>query len=121
MADADQFITVVTYDDPSLSDDENSKGVLRDAITRTSRISTQAIRHVEVRMDTLEVQMARLLKQVGTVLSNAKQQAGEVAGMELDEVEISVEINGQGQVSLMGIGGQAGASGAMILRFKRKP
>ena len=38
----------------------------------------------------------------------------------LDEVELSVEINGEGQVSLFGIGGKAGGKGAMTFKFKRK-
>ncbi|WGV23927.1 Pepco domain-containing protein [Halotia branconii] len=41
--------------------------------------------------------------------------------MQLDEVELSVEINGEGQVSLFGIGsGKAGGKGAMTFKFKRK-
>ena len=41
------------------------------------------------------------------------------SGMRLDEVELSVEINGKGQVSLLGTGGEAGAKGAIKLKFKR--
>jgi len=40
--------------------------------------------------------------------------------MQLDEVELSVEINGEGQVKLFGIGGKAGGKGAMTLKFKRR-
>ncbi|MDJ0697752.1 hypothetical protein [Mastigocoleus sp. MO_188.B34] len=41
--------------------------------------------------------------------------------MQLDEVELSVEINGEGQISLFGIGGvKAGGRGAMTFTFKRK-
>ena len=40
-------------------------------------------------------------------------------GMQLDELELSVEINGKGQVSLLGTGGEAGAKGAIKLKFKR--
>lgn len=42
------------------------------------------------------------------------------SGMRLDEVELSVEINGKGQVNLLGTGGEAGAKGAIVLKFKRK-
>ncbi|MGK7926093.1 MAG: hypothetical protein AB4290_12765 [Spirulina sp.] len=42
------------------------------------------------------------------------------SGMCLDEIELSVEINGKGQVSLFGTGGEAGAKGAIKLKFKRK-
>ena len=40
--------------------------------------------------------------------------------MQLDEVELSVEINGEGQVSLFGVGGKAGGKGGMTFKFKRK-
>lgn len=117
---SDDRISILTYDGQAIAADEDSKGILRDILSGASQSSARAVRHFEVQMDVLEEQMTRLLKQVGTVLGKASQNAGEIAGMELDEVEISVEINGQGEVSLMGIGGQAGATGAMTLKFKRK-
>jgi hypothetical protein len=42
------------------------------------------------------------------------------SSMKLDEVELSVEINGKGQISLLGTGGEAGAKGAVKLKFKRR-
>jgi len=41
------------------------------------------------------------------------------AKMQLDEVQLSVEITGEGQVKLFGVGGKAGGKGAMTLKFKR--
>ena len=40
--------------------------------------------------------------------------------MQLDELELTVEINGEGQVSLLGTGGKVGTKGAIKLKFKRK-
>ena len=40
--------------------------------------------------------------------------------MQLDEIELSVEINGEGKVNLLGNGGKAGTKGAIKLKFKRK-
>lgn len=43
------------------------------------------------------------------------------AKMQLDEVELSVEVNGEGQISLFGLGGgKAGGKGAMTFKFKRQ-
>ncbi len=42
------------------------------------------------------------------------------AKMCLEEVELTVEINGEGQVSLFGTGGKVGGKGAMTFKFKRK-
>ena len=39
--------------------------------------------------------------------------------MRLEELELSIEINAEGQVSLLGDGSKAGAKGAITLKFKR--
>ncbi len=39
--------------------------------------------------------------------------------IQLDEIELTVEINGKGQVGLLGIGGEVGSKGAIKLKFKR--
>jgi hypothetical protein len=38
--------------------------------------------------------------------------------MELDEIELSVEVNGEGQLSLLGSGSKLGGKGAITLKFK---
>ena len=63
--------------------------------------------------------MADFLQVVGRVLAHVQQRSQELAGMELDEIELSVEINGEGQVSLLGTGGKVGGSSGMTLKFKR--
>jgi hypothetical protein len=40
--------------------------------------------------------------------------------MQLEEVELVIEVNGKGQVSLLGTGGELGGKGAIMLTFKRK-
>jgi hypothetical protein len=40
-------------------------------------------------------------------------------GLQLDEVELSVEINAEGQLSIVGKGGKLGNSGGMTLKFMR--
>ena len=119
---SDEFIPILTYQSPE-TPERNAKG-LGDVIfgdpDRTVDPS-KTVGRVEAPAQIIEDQMTNLLKSFGGVLSKAKQRAGELAGMELDEIEISVGINGRGEVSLMGIGGaQAGANGAITLKFKRK-
>ncbi|MGB3493005.1 MAG: hypothetical protein WBA57_09780 [Elainellaceae cyanobacterium] len=124
-----EFIPVITYVTPSQAADPYnsppSKGVLDDALTDRprdgSRPPEKAIGRVPISAKKLEDQMTQLLKSVGGVLGNAKDRAGDLAGMELEEVELSVEISGEGEVNLMGLGGiQGGASGAITLKFVRK-
>lgn len=63
----------------------------------------------------LKTQMNGLLQVVGDVFNQANHQSG----LQLDEVELSVEINAQGQVSIMGSGGSLSDKGAIKLKFKR--
>jgi len=63
----------------------------------------------------LKTQMNGLLQVVGEVFAQATQQSD----LTLDEVELSVEINAQGQVSILGSGGSLSDKGAIKLKFKR--
>jgi hypothetical protein len=59
--------------------------------------------------------MDGLLNVVGELFGQADQQTG----MKLNEVELSVEINAEGQVSLVGNGGKLGNTGGITLKFIR--
>ena len=63
----------------------------------------------------LKTQMDGLLNVVGELFDQADQQTG----MKLSEVELSVEINAEGQVSLVGNGGKLGNTGGITLKFIR--
>jgi len=65
----------------------------------------------------LKTQMQGLLNVVEEVFDQASQQSG----LNLDEVELTVEINAEGQVSLLGNGGKLGDKGGIKLKFKRVP
>jgi hypothetical protein len=73
---------------------------------------------VAVRADQLEQGVTAFLQVMGGVLRQAKQNAVALGEMELDEIELSVEVNGEGQLSLLGSGGKVGGKGAMKLKFK---
>jgi hypothetical protein len=77
-------------------------------------------RGVAVSAEKLEQGMADFVSVLGRVLEQTQQRAGEITGMALEEVELMVEVNGEGQLSLLGTGGKAGAKGAMTLKFKAK-
>jgi hypothetical protein len=75
-------------------------------------------RGVPVAAAKLEQGMSEFVEIIGRVLSHTRESTKELAGMTLDEIELSVEVNGEGQLSLLGMGGKAGAKGAMTLKFK---
>ncbi|NEQ98812.1 MAG: hypothetical protein F6K30_19175 [Cyanothece sp. SIO2G6] len=121
----EETLSLITY--TPVSEPDTSKGTLSSVVSGTPQSgndgASKGIGRVEVSAKLVEQQMRQLLKTMGGILSRAKQGAGDIAGMELEEVELSVEISAEGKVSLMGVGGtQAGATGAIKLKFgKPKP
>lgn len=72
----------------------------------------------KIEVTKLKQEMKGFLQAMREMLDEAEQPDSK---MQLDEVELSVEINGEGKISLFGIGGgKAGGKGAMTFKFKRK-
>jgi hypothetical protein len=74
---------------------------------------------VEISADKLEQEMGRFLQIVSRLFKRAEIETEKKPGIHLDEIELSVEINGEGKVSLIGSGAKAGGKGAITLKFKR--
>jgi len=81
----------------------------------TKQVSTIVRQRVPLDAGALKTQMSGLLQVVSDVFDQASHQTG----LQLDEVELSVEISAQGQVSIMGNGGSLSDKGAIKLKFKR--
>jgi hypothetical protein len=71
----------------------------------------------QVSAQTLQQNMTEFLVVVESAFEKAEQSQ---AKMQLEEVELVVEVNGKGQVSLLETGGELGGKGAITLKFKRK-
>lgn len=71
----------------------------------------------EVELDKLKAEMKGFIAAMREILDEADPPNSK---MRLDEVELSVEVSGEGKVSLLGIGGKAAGKGAMTFKFKRK-
>ncbi len=75
---------------------------------------------VKVSVPALEQKMSRFLKSVSRIFHQAEQETQKNnPGMQLDEIELSVEISGEGEIKLMGTGGKAASKGAIKLTFRR--
>lgn len=70
-----------------------------------------------IKAEDLEANMGEFLEVVEQAFKKAEEPKSR---MRLEELELSVEINAEGQVGLLGNGTKAGAKGAMTLKFKRK-
>jgi hypothetical protein len=91
-------------------DDEASKRKVKEA---------EGVSVHEVRVQKLEEEMGHLMQVVERLFNRTQQQGNRKPGMQLDEIELAVEINGEGQISILGTGGKAGGKGAIKLKFKR--
>jgi hypothetical protein len=74
---------------------------------------------IKVSVSELEQKMSHFLQSVGRIFQQAEYQAASHSPMQLDEIELSVEISGEGEIKLMGTGGKAGGKGAITLKFKK--
>ena len=79
------------------------------------KVTKIASKRVPIDVIALKAQMGGLLQVMGDLFDQAEQQSG----MKLSEVELSVEINAEGQVSLIGSGGKIGNKGGITLKFTR--
>lgn len=123
MSDTIRVTTYSSINTPTTDNKEGSKSL--DAFTppiprfsteRSSKLSNQNIREYEVAVDTLETEMGHLIDVVERLLTRAEKQTQ--TDIKVDEIELSVEVNGEGKVSLLGSGVQAGGKGAIKLKFK---
>ena len=131
MINMSETIRIITYgnvnstntsEDNSRSLDINGLPFLEfgtEASTNSINLAeSKGIGQFEVKVETLEAEMAHLIDVVERLLIRAENKNnGEIA---LDEIELSVEINGEGKISLLGNGAQAGGKGAIKLKFKRQ-
>ena len=72
---------------------------------------------VQISADELKRQIGNLTAIVGEVFDQARGETGLV----LDQVELSIEVSSEGQVSILGSGGKLEGKGGIKLSFKRDP
>jgi hypothetical protein len=118
-------IWIVTDDTPQISIPEGVRGVISRGSdwgdeTRETTGSKSATDAVKISAQKLEQEMTHFLQVVGRLFSRAEQQAKVNSGMQLEEIELSVEISGEGEVKLIGSGAKASGKGAIKLTFKRQ-
>ncbi|HEY9604237.1 MAG TPA: hypothetical protein V6C85_21660 [Allocoleopsis sp.] len=121
-------IRIVTDDAPQILAPDGSKMGLEDLgpyyfhddeAPRQKGKDTGGVGVHNVKVQKLEEEMGHLMQVVERLFNRTQQQGNRKPGMQLDEIELSVEINGEGQISILGNGGKAGGKGAIKLKFKR--
>jgi hypothetical protein len=76
-------------------------------------------RGIKISVDELEQRMSHFLKSISRIFQQAEQYTTHSCNVALDEIEILIEISGEGEIKLLGTGGKAGGKGAITLKFKR--
>lgn len=97
------------------SKDSQDKGASYNNKPRGSSKTKKVREFISAEM--LKTQISGFLGVIEEVFSNNLQAASE---MELDEISFSLDIDANGQVSLMGNGVEVGATGGIQVTFKRK-
>jgi hypothetical protein len=95
-----------------------SKKATKEIVIRKGKDEIVITKRKSVEVTKLKQEMKGFLQAMREMLDEASEPH---STMQLSEVELSVEINGEGQISLLGIGGgKVGGKGAMTFKFKRK-
>ncbi|NES23013.1 MAG: hypothetical protein F6K41_29860 [Symploca sp. SIO3E6] len=118
----DETIWIVTADTALVSENDGAKtgDSSRSSPYSKSPVPTnRAARGARLSVRKLEAEMSKFLQIVGGLFNRAQKQVNQQSGLKLDEIELSVEISGEGEVKLLGTGGKAGTKGAITLKFKR--
>lgn len=122
------FIRIVTADSSNVAMPDGAKsaqnisGSWMDEIAASSVSKDTTVKSVSV--DKLEQEMTSFLQNFSRILDKAEQATqltDQRTGLKLDEVELTIEISGEGEIKLWGFGGgKAGSKGAIALKFKRQ-
>lgn len=122
----EEIIWVITDDVPQISVPDGSRGgsgtggSWADEVQAETPGAKGLVRGVPVKVQELEQNMGSFLQVVQRLFRQAEQQADGNSGMQLDEVELSVEISGNGEIKLLATAGvKTEAKGAIKLTFKR--
>lgn len=87
-----------------------------DRVDRTTKkLISMTRKRVPVDVSLLKKQMNGMMQVVDELFIQSENQTK----MQLDEVELKVEINAEGQLSLVGNGGKLGNTGGITLKFSR--
>jgi hypothetical protein len=118
MSDNQDTIWILTEDDISPSESEGSKGG-DNYRSPWSQVQEKSAQGIKISAQQLEERMSNFMKVINKIFKRADEEVERESGMRLDEISLSVEITGEGEIKLVGSGGKVGSKGAIALKFKR--
>ncbi|MBW4654136.1 MAG: hypothetical protein KME20_14025 [Kaiparowitsia implicata GSE-PSE-MK54-09C] len=114
VADTEEVEEIVEIEGRRSSTDRGGGFGLPDTVETVRTVARR--KRVSLDAQALKTQMESMLAIVNDLFGQADAAA---AGLRLDEVELSVEINTEGHLSIVGNGGKLGNSGGIKLKFTR--
>jgi hypothetical protein len=119
----DDELWIVTASSPNIAESttgqKSSTRSFNPYETSKATVSGEELKESRVKAETLAAQMSQFVKVVSKVFATVQRQVEPQAGLQLDEITLSVEISGEGEIKLLGTGGKLGGKGAIELKFKR--
>ncbi|NMF59816.1 Pepco domain-containing protein [Pseudanabaena yagii] len=120
----DEELWIVTASSPNVQEKQTGqKSPTRDfnpyGSSSKATVSGEELKESRVKAETLAAQMSQFVRVVSKVFATVEKQVEPQAGLQLDEITLSVEISGEGEFKLLGTGGKLGGKGAIELKFKR--
>lgn len=113
VVETEEVEETVEIDGQRSSDDIGGGFGVPNAVEAVKTLTTR--KRVSLDAQALKAQMESMLAMMNDIFSQADAQTG----LRLDEVQLSVEINAEGQISIVGSGGRLGNRGGMTLKFTR--
>lgn len=115
-------IWIITDETTTASDTDGAKGGMDTGADysdypRSARDRKSGKKQTRIEAEQLKQNVSEFLEVVEEAFDKAEKPKSK---MQLDEIELSIEISGSGKVSLLGTGAEAGAKGAIKLKFKRR-
>ena len=109
-------ISFIVSDSPSSRDSQTDTG----GSFRTSRQPEpiKGTKQIQIPVEQISTQMNGLLLVVDQMFAQT-QTPQQRSGLQLDEIELGIEVNASGQISIIGTGLTTGGKGAITLKFKR--
>ena len=81
-------------------------------------VSTRGGNSKLLKLDDLSVNVSHFLEQMGSMLEETPEKVGK---FQFEEFEVHAEITGKGTLSILGAGGEIGATGGLRFVFRRSP
>lgn len=110
----EEYLVIVTDETAEVSAPIEGQRGWREEVQK----QISSFKEVRLPVAQLEQNMNQFLHLIGRLFKQVDQQIGSESDMKLDEVELSVEISGEGEVKLVA-GGKAAGKGAIKLKFTR--